>query len=99
MKSRPIFLVFFRYSWCDGWTDQVRRLILQGDEAQQGKSRDGMSELEMAGAEMREADERARRRQQLYGRTDHDREEGGVRLRAGRGLDDRNSSYGVRAPT
>ena len=45
-----------------------------------------MRELEIAGAEMREADERERRKQvqQQFSFTDHDREGGGVRLRTGR---------------
>jgi maintenance of morphology protein 1 len=54
--------------------------------ARHGKPKDGMSELEIAGAEMREADERDRRKQaqQQYSFTDHDRDGGGVRLRAGK---------------
>lgn len=54
--------------------------------AQHGKSREAMSELEIAGAEMRDADERERRRGVERQRTDHDRDGGGggVRLRAGR---------------
>ena len=76
--------------------------------AQHGKvsssSREAKSELEIAGAEMREADDRERRRQQQpSARTDHDREGGsGVRLKAGREAvgqrpEGRGASYGVRA--
>ena len=69
--------------------------------AQHGKRKESMTGLELAGAEMREADEWERRRQQQQ-RTDHDREGAGMRLRAGREpnqrLDGRNGSFGVRAP-
>lgn len=50
--------------------------------ARHGKPKAAMSEIEIAGAEMREADERARRRDQEGQRTDHDREANGLRLRS-----------------
>lgn len=60
--------------------------------AQHGKPREGMSELELAGAEMRDADERERMR----------REGSNVRLRTGREpsyrLDARNTSHDIRTP-
>lgn len=49
--------------------------------AHHGKRKEGVSDLEMAGMEMREADERSRRRGQRL-KTDHDRDAGEVRLRA-----------------
>ena len=52
--------------------------------AQHGKSREGMTELEVAGAEIREAEDRERRRQQQFHHGDHDRQASGLRLRAGR---------------
>ena len=71
--------------------------------AQHGKPREAMSELEIAGAEMREADERERRRQQTQQvRTDHDRQDSSLRMRSGRDassrLEGRSASYGIRAP-
>ncbi len=58
--------------------------------ARHGKPKEAMSELEIAGAELREADERERRRKQ-----DYDSEGPGLRLRAGREpsyrLDSRNT--------
>ena len=65
--------------------------------ARHGK-RDGMSELEVAGAELREADERERRKQvqQQLSFTDHDRDGGGVRLRAGR--DGAGQERGIGSP-
>jgi maintenance of morphology protein 1 len=74
--------------------------------ARHGKSKDSMSDLEIAGAEMREADERERQKRQMqqYSYTDHDREgSGGVRLRAGmdrpglQRVDPRGSGHEVRA--
>jgi maintenance of morphology protein 1 len=68
--------------------------------AQHGKPRDAMSELEIAGAEMREADDRDRRRGLERTRTDHDRDGGGVRLRAGREASQRvegGGGFGVRS--
>ncbi|KAK5167380.1 ERMES complex subunit mmm1 [Saxophila tyrrhenica] len=63
--------------------------------AQHGKPREAMSELEIAGAEMRDADERERRRR---GEQEYD---GGMRLRAGREpgqrLDRRTTSHAQRA--
>jgi maintenance of mitochondrial morphology protein 1 len=53
--------------------------------ARHGKRRDEMSEMELAGAEMREADERARRKRDGVHRTATDLGEGGVRLRSGLG--------------
>ena len=54
--------------------------------AKHGKRKEDMSELEIAGAEMRDADERAKRKGDLLQRTDHDREgSGGVRMRSGLG--------------
>ena len=63
------------------------------------KPKEDMSELEIAGAQMREADERERRKQQQFAFTDHDRD-GGVRLRAGReipSVDARSPGHSVRA--
>lgn len=51
--------------------------------AKHGKPREAMSEIELAGAEMREAEERERRRTQ--NRTDHERDNGGLRMRSGLG--------------
>ena len=77
--------------------------------ARHGKSKDRMSDLEIAGAEMREADERERRKVQMlpfssYSGTDLDRDGGGgVRLRAGidrpglQRVDPRGSGHEVRA--
>lgn len=71
--------------------------------AQHGKARENMTEIEIAGAEMREADERERRRQQSFRQTDHDRDGSGMRLRAERQasqrLGDRGTSYGARSST
>lgn len=51
--------------------------------AKHGKPREAMSEIELAGAEMREAEERERRR--IQSRTDHERGNGGLRMRSGLG--------------
>lgn len=52
--------------------------------ARHGKARGEMSELEIAGAEMREADERAKRREQQQGAgSGREGHGGGVRLRSG----------------
>ncbi|KAK3715389.1 ERMES complex subunit mmm1 [Vermiconidia calcicola] len=67
--------------------------------AMHGKPKEAMSDLEIAGAEIREAEMRERRRGHQQPRTDHDRE--GLRMRAGRdvrpGLEARNTSHGLRA--
>ena len=73
--------------------------------ARHGKSKASMSELEIAGAEMREAEERERQKRQgqQFSYSDHDREGGGVRLRAGvdrpglQRVDPRSSGHEVRA--
>ena len=73
--------------------------------ARHGKSKASMSELEIAGAEMREADERERQKRQgqQFSYSDLDREGGGVRLRAGmdrpglQRVDPRSSGHEVRA--
>ncbi|WPH00693.1 Hypothetical protein R9X50_00352300 [Acrodontium crateriforme] len=70
---------------------------------QHGKRKEDMSELELAGAEMREADERAarRREQSQHGqRTDHDREGAeGLRMRTGRANAQRGGGIGKGAMT
>lgn len=70
--------------------------------ARHGKPREAMTSLEIAGAEMREADEREQRRQQQQqSRIDHDRQDSGMRLRAGRDagqrLEARTPSHTLRA--
>jgi len=62
--------------------------------ARHGKRRDEMSELEIAGAEMREADEKDRRREQQQ---QHD-EGSGVRMRAGRSAGQRLDSNAGASP-
>lgn len=73
--------------------------------ARHGETKESMSEIEIAGALMREADEREKRRgvQQPEQSSRSDQDGAGMRLRAGREpsqrVEPRTGSYGVRAPT